>query len=102
MQRDFCPGGALAVPGGDAVVPLLNAWIEAAQDAGAAVFALPRLASRPIMSAFRSRADHGRRTASRKRPAAAFHRGLALPETAVVIDKGTHPEREAYSRVRGH
>jgi nicotinamidase/pyrazinamidase len=24
VQNDFCPGGALAVPGGDAVVPLIN------------------------------------------------------------------------------
>src|SRR5271165_101136 len=24
VQRDFCPGGALAVPEGDAVVPLVN------------------------------------------------------------------------------
>ena len=40
VQQDFCPGGALAVPDGDAVVPILNAWIEAAQDAGVAIFAL--------------------------------------------------------------
>src|ERR1700722_14651468 len=24
VQNDFCPGGALAVPGGDAIVPLVN------------------------------------------------------------------------------
>jgi nicotinamidase/pyrazinamidase len=24
VQKDFCPGGALAVPGGDAVVPIVN------------------------------------------------------------------------------
>ena len=24
VQNDFCPGGALAVPGGDAVVPVVN------------------------------------------------------------------------------
>lgn len=28
VQNDFCPGGALGVPGGDQVVPVLNAWIE--------------------------------------------------------------------------
>ena len=39
VQRDFCPGGALAVPDGDAVVPVLNQWIDAAKDAGAVVFA---------------------------------------------------------------
>ncbi len=24
VQNDFCPGGALAVPGGDEVVPIVN------------------------------------------------------------------------------
>jgi len=27
VQNDFCPGGALAVAGGDAVIPVINAWI---------------------------------------------------------------------------
>lgn len=30
VQNDFCPGGALAVAGGDAVVPVLNALMPAA------------------------------------------------------------------------
>lgn len=29
VQNDFCPGGALGVDDGDAVVPVLNRWIEA-------------------------------------------------------------------------
>ena len=28
VQNDFCPGGALAVDDGDAVVPVLNEWIQ--------------------------------------------------------------------------
>jgi len=31
VQNDFCPGGALAVADGDAVVPVLNGWIAAAR-----------------------------------------------------------------------
>jgi len=27
VQNDFCPGGALAVAGGDAVIPVINAWM---------------------------------------------------------------------------
>ena len=27
VQNDFCPGGALPVPEGDSVVPLLNRWV---------------------------------------------------------------------------
>ena len=30
VQNDFCPGGALAIEDGDAVVPVLNRWIAAA------------------------------------------------------------------------
>ncbi|MAG56761.1 MAG: hypothetical protein CMJ83_10760 [Planctomycetes bacterium] len=29
VQKDFCPGGALAVSGGDAVVPYINSIIPA-------------------------------------------------------------------------
>lgn len=34
VQVDFCPGGALAVPDGDRVVPVLNEWIEGFAEAG--------------------------------------------------------------------
>lgn len=27
VQNDFCPGGALGVAGGDAVIPVINAWM---------------------------------------------------------------------------
>ncbi len=27
VQKDFCPGGSLAVPEGDGVVPVLNSYI---------------------------------------------------------------------------
>ena len=30
VQKDFCPGGALAIEGGDRIVPVLNRWMEAA------------------------------------------------------------------------
>jgi nicotinamidase/pyrazinamidase len=38
VQRDFCAGGALAVPGGDEVVPVLNRWLRAAEKAGIPIF----------------------------------------------------------------
>ena len=41
LQNDFLPGGALAVPDGDAVIAPLNAWIERFSGAG-----LPILATR--------------------------------------------------------
>src|SRR6202521_927913 len=37
-QNDFCPGGSLPVADGDAVMPVLNAWAEAAEAAGVPIF----------------------------------------------------------------
>ncbi len=39
VQRDFLPGGALAIPDGDAVVPILNRYISLARQKRVAVFA---------------------------------------------------------------
>lgn len=39
VQRDFCLGGALAIPGGDAVVAVLNRCIEAARQTRIPVYA---------------------------------------------------------------
>ena len=100
VQHDFCPGGALAVPDGDAVVPILNAWIEAAQDAGAAIFA-SRDWHPPDHVSFQARGGPWPSHCVAETTGADFHTGLALPETAVVIDKGTHPEHEAYSAFEG-
>jgi len=38
-QRDFCPGGALPVRKGDAVVPVLNEYVKIFREAGAAIYA---------------------------------------------------------------
>ena len=38
VQNDFCPGGALSIAEGDQVVPVLNAWIDAASQAGIPVY----------------------------------------------------------------
>lgn len=39
VQRDFCGGGALAVPEGDCIVPVVNGYLEQAERAGLAVYA---------------------------------------------------------------
>jgi nicotinamidase/pyrazinamidase len=38
VQRDFCPGGALPIENGDAVIPVLNAWIAEAVEQHVPVF----------------------------------------------------------------
>jgi nicotinamidase/pyrazinamidase len=95
-QNDFCPGGSLGVPEGDRVVPVLNAWAEAARRAAAPVFV--------------SRDWHPARTTHFKEfggvwpphcvigtRGADFHPGLKLPVEAIVISKGLGETDDAYS-----
>lgn len=39
VQNDFCPGGALPIEDGDAVAPILNRWIAAAEARNIPVYA---------------------------------------------------------------
>ena len=96
VQNDFCPGGALGVPGGDAVIPVLNRYAERFAAAGAPVFA--------------SRDWHPAKTSHFKAyggvwpphcvqgtPGAEFHPQLTLPPGAAVVSKGMDPSEDAYS-----
>ena len=96
VQNDFCPGGALGVPGGDAVVPVLNRYAERFAAAGAPVFA--------------SRDWHPAKTSHFKAyggvwpphcvqgtPGAEFHPQLTLPSDAAIVSKGMDPSEDAYS-----
>ena len=96
IQNDFCPGGALPVPEGDRVVPVLNEY--------AARFAA---AGRPV---FASRDWHPARTRHFQEfgglwpphciqgtPGAEFHPDLRLPPGTAVVSTGTDPEEEGYS-----
>lgn len=38
VQNDFCPGGSLGVPEGDAVIRPINRWVAAFKEAGRPVF----------------------------------------------------------------
>ncbi len=96
VQSDFCPGGALAVADGDAVVPALNAWIAAARQGGARVFASRDWHPLDHMS-FAERGGIWPLHCVQGTPGAAFHPDLQLPDDAVVVTKADQSEREAYS-----
>ena len=96
VQNDFCPGGALAVADGDAVVPALNAWIAAARQGGARVFA-SRDWHPPDHLSFAARGGLWPPHCVQDTPGAAFHPDLELPDDAVIVTKADQSEREAYS-----
>ncbi|MGF7008448.1 bifunctional nicotinamidase/pyrazinamidase [Aminobacter sp. BE322] len=108
LQNDFCPGGALAVAGGDEIVPLVNDLIRhtehvlLTQDwhpAGHSSFA----SSHPGRQAFESiDMPYGQQTlwpdhCIQGSKGAAFHTGLAWSKAELVIRKGFRPGIDSYS-----
>jgi nicotinamidase/pyrazinamidase len=100
VQNDFCPGGALAVPEGDAVVPELNRWAAAAARGGATVCA-SRDWHPPRHVSFRSQGGPWPPHCVQETPGAALHRGLHLPSSVLIVDKGVDPDRDGYSAFDG-
>jgi nicotinamidase/pyrazinamidase len=96
VQNDFCPGGALAVPQGDKVVPAMNKYIK--------------IFSRKKLPIFASRDWHPVRTKHFKdfggiwpvhciqnTRGVAFHLKLKLPKETILLYKGMDPEKDSYS-----
>ncbi|HYY89904.1 MAG TPA: bifunctional nicotinamidase/pyrazinamidase [Chloroflexota bacterium] len=95
-QNDFCPGGSLAVPEGDAVMPVLNAWAEAAQRAGVPIF-VSRDWHPPTTTHFQTGGGVWPVHCVAGTPGAEFHPQLRLPARAIVVSKGMGPTEDAYS-----
>ena len=96
LQNDFCPGGALAIPEGDKIIPNINKYI--------------RIFTKAQLPIFASRDWHPVRTKHFKdfggawpvhciqnTRGAAFHLKLKLPKEAILLYKGMDPEKDSYS-----
>ncbi len=88
VQNDFCPGGALPVAGGDAVVPVINGW-------------MPR-----FHTIVASRDWHPQTSVHFQRwpphciagtYGAEFRKGLETSRFTLVVDKGTSDADDGYS-----
>lgn len=108
VQNDFMPGGALAVPHGDAVVPVINRLARAfghvvlTQDwhpAGHVSFAASHAGTQPFQSIT---LPYGPQVlwpvhCVQATPGAALHAGLDVPHARLVIRKGHHAGVDSYS-----
>lgn len=108
LQNDFCPGGALAVGGGDEIVPLVNRLIAMhrhvilTQDwhpKGHSSFATSHAGKGPFETID---LPYGSQTlwpdhCVQGTPGAAFHPGLDWTKAELVIRKGFRAEIDSYS-----
>lgn len=110
LQNDFCPGGALAVAGGDKIVPLVNDLVQKfdhvilTQDwhpAGHSSFA----SSHPGMNPFETfQMPYGRQTlwpdhCIQGTWGAEFHPGMEWTKAELIVRKGFRPELDSYSAI---
>ncbi|SNR72023.1 bifunctional nicotinamidase/pyrazinamidase [Desulfurobacterium atlanticum] len=96
VQKDFCPGGALAVPDGDKVVEPLNRYIDLFKTAGLPIFATRDWHPEEHIS-FTINGGLWPVHCLQNSEGAKFHDGLKLPPDTFIINKGDRPELEAYS-----
>lgn len=99
-QNDFLPGGALPVPQGDQVIPVLNEYITKFQKEGAHVLASRDWHPQNHMS-FKAQGGPWPPHCIQDTVGAKFHRDLKLPLNVTVISKAVHADREAYSAFDG-
>jgi nicotinamidase/pyrazinamidase len=96
VQKDFCPGGALAVEDGDQIVPVINRWITAA-----VAKSVPVYASRdwhPVGHlSFKERGGPWPPHCLQDSDGAKFHPDLALPDSAVLVTKGVRFDQDQNS-----
>jgi nicotinamidase/pyrazinamidase len=96
MQNDFCPGGSLAVAGGHDVVPVINRWIQRAEEASVPVFYSRDWHPGNHIS-FKDRGGPWPPHCVQSTRGAEFHPALLLAQTAIVISKADTPDKDAYS-----
>jgi nicotinamidase/pyrazinamidase len=96
VQNDFCPGGALAVSGGDEVVPVLNRAIERFTKAGLPIFAT-RDWHPEKTNHFKAYGGIWPVHCVQGTRGAEFHAGLELGKDTVVVSAGMVPDEDGYS-----
>jgi len=101
MQKDFCPGGALAVPDADRIVPSLNRYLGEARARDMPVYA-SRDWHPPVTSHFKEFGGQWPPHCVQGSEGARFHADLRLPSDAIVIAKGDDPSAAGYSAFEGH
>lgn len=96
VQNDFCPGGALPVPQGDEIVPVLNKYIKEFSKKK-----LPIFASRDwhpkVTKHFKQFGGSWPKHCVQNTKGAVFHPKLKLSKETIILSKGMDPGKDSYS-----
>ena len=101
VQNDFCPGGALPVPGGDRVVPSLNRYVADAAERGMPVYA-SRDWHPAVTRHFKGYGGEWPPHCVQNTNGGRFHPDLELPASTIVVSKGQDPDKPGYSAMEGY
>ncbi len=96
IQNDFCPGGALPIENGDQIIPVANDWIAEALKQNIPIYASRDWHPNRHIS-FKSEGGQWPPHCIQDTAGAAFHPDLKLPDSAVVITKGTRLDQDQNS-----
>jgi nicotinamidase/pyrazinamidase len=96
VQNDFLPGGALAVPQSDEILPILNDYIAAFEKRGLPVY-VTRDWHPPNHCSFKEYGGPWCTHCVAGTHGAAFSAELKLVSPFTIVSKATTPELEAYS-----
>ncbi|MFM9940202.1 MAG: bifunctional nicotinamidase/pyrazinamidase [Hyphomicrobiaceae bacterium] len=108
VQNDFCPGGALAVPQGDEVVPVINVLAQRFENVvltqdwhpkAHASFAASHAGKSPFETI---QMPYGPQVlwpvhCVQGTVGAAFHADLRIPQAQMIVRKGYRPQVDSYS-----
>ena len=96
VQNDFCPGGALAVPEGDDVVPVINRLMPRFRHVIATQDFHP-----PKHSSFATQGGPWPEHCVEGTPGAEFHPALEVSRADEIVQKGMDPATDGYSGFAG-
>lgn len=96
VQNDFCPGGALAVPKGDEVVPVINRLIDLFP-----MIIFTKDWHPEHHYSFKEQGGIWPKHCVRGTWGAELHYNLKRTNDYLVVEKGTYPDEEAYSGFGG-
>jgi nicotinamidase-related amidase len=100
VQNDFCPGGALAVPDGDRVIPVLNRLIQQFESTAHPVYA-SRDWHPPDTTHFKAFGGPWPVHCVAGTPGANLHPDLRVPSDAIIVSKGQDRSDAGYSAFDG-